>query len=257
MRLGHFKQLALALLLSCSVSYAQISFGGLNINQVAPDSASVQYEELSYNEIALSKTEQTVRIGKGEFTQFALSFYSKKDGEVFIGHQPSPKVEVDYPSVVEVLVGKPARLVVYINNLDVAGTERVRFTVYSTPFRDEASYLEEFYVTVENPYSERITQSTRLTTNNSYFGNTYTLGHNIKYKQLNMNFGVNHLVRNPALNLYNNYDTQTSISVGVTYNWPAVTLEQPLEETIKQQYYFLQNNIRDLKGGINEDHTKR
>ena len=58
MRLGRFKQLALALLLSCSVSYAQISFGGLNINQIAQD--SIKYEELSYNEIALSKTEQTV-----------------------------------------------------------------------------------------------------------------------------------------------------------------------------------------------------
>ncbi|MBC8551490.1 MAG: hypothetical protein H8D23_17735 [Candidatus Brocadiales bacterium] len=234
-------KLALLLLL-CSVGFSQISFGGLTINSGVQD--SIVYEQLSYNDIALSKTEQLVRIGKGEFTQFTLSVYSKKNSEVFLSHDHVHGVEIDYPSDgIEVLDGAPSRVLVYVRNSDVYGEAVVVFTVHSTPFKDNASYLGEFYLTIQNPYSEKIEQSTRLSTNNSYFGETYTLGHNIRYNDINVNFGVNHLVRDKSLSLYNNYDTQTSFSVGVSYNWPTIRLNQTIEETVMQQYYLLSNKI--------------
>jgi len=244
MRLVSYKVVALLLLL-CSLAYSQISFGGLNINSPSLMDTIV-YEQLEYNDLALSKTEQAVKIGKGEFTQITLSLYSKKNGEVFLQHAHEGSVVLDYEQGgIEVLDGVPSRVTVYVRNLDVYGKSVIRFTLCSTPFRDAESYLGEFYLTVENPYSETIKQSTRLSSNNSYFGNTYTLGHNIRYEDVTVNFGVNHMVRDKSLSLYNNYDTQTSFNVGISYNWPDIMLSQPLEDTVILQYYMLQNKVQN------------
>ncbi len=237
------KGIALLLLL-CSLAYSQIKFGGLNINSMSVTDTIV-YEQLEYNDLALSKTEQTVRIGKGEFTQLTLSLYSKKNGEVFLQHDGNNTVVLDYEQGgIEVLDGVPSRVTVYVRNIDIYGKSVIRFTLCSTPFRDAESYLDEFYLTIENPYSEKIVQSTRLSSNNSYFGNTYTLGHNIRYEDINLNFGINHLVRDKGLSLYNNYDTQTSVSVGISYNWPDVSLKQPLGDSIIQQVMLLNKLIK-------------